>query len=211
MPRRDPQTGQYVSGSISGEVETVTWTTAISIPASQLDGLTDSFYGEEQRFEGVLLYDLDQVVNRHEVGELVTASHRAVLQPTGTQTADSAAFLHAEISASPGKSQFEGTLAPFADASGDFNGDVLVDWDDSADLVGRPLSVMAQGPFTDGTAGLGGAGSPGEDTVEASPLGFDMDRRDELYLNGRIGAQNIADGPVTAIVSGQHVYSIEEP
>lgn len=208
MPHRDPSTGQFVASSSVEDVEIVSFGVPISVAASTLDGATDSFYGEQATFEGELLYDLDQIVDRHEVGELLRAEHRAVIQPTGTQTADSAAFLVAEIGASPSLKLPGGVFDAADDQAGDFTINTILDHSDTVDLVGRPLVAMAQGPFTDGTNNLGGGGGPGDDSLELSPIGFDMDRRDEMYLSGKMGAQNISDGPVTAYVIGRHVYEI---
>lgn len=216
MVHRDPQTGKFVAddGAEDLEIEYLTFSASLTLPAATATGATDEYYGDDSTFEGELLYDVDEIVDRHEVASLVHASHVANVQPTGTQTADSAAIGQFEISASPDRAVVEeitpSELDDIADSSSLVAESKIVQ-SDTADLVGRPLSAMAQGPFTDGTAGLGGGGGPGIDRTEVEPLSFDMDRRDEMYLNGAMQAQNLSDGPLTASVVGQHVYVIEEP
>lgn len=214
MPRRDPSTGKFVSGQSIDDVEYVSFYQVLSLGANDLGGATDEFYAEEVNFEGVELYDMDKVIDRHEVGELIHAQHRLAIQPTGTQTADSAAYASVEISSSPAR-KLPVRLGPTAlndipDTDGITGLAGHTETDESLDLLGRVLSAMSQGPFTDGTTGTGGGGAAGHDEVDFDPIDWSMDRRDEVYINGTIGAQNVADGPIGAIVTGQHVYSVAE-
>lgn len=209
---RDPVTGQFKSVDSEAEIEYATGRVMFSADAADNDGLTDRFYGEEGTFEGHLLYDADELVDRHEVAELIAASHRLTIQPTGTQTADSAAAMVLEVSASPASAvagESTGTFSAFDDTSGEVL-DQQSEFDDTADLVGRPLNVMGQGPFTDGTNGTGGGGSAGEDAVEVRPMRYLVDSRDEFYINGWWGIQNLADGPLTGAFTYQHVLAVRE-
>lgn len=223
MPHRDPETGQFVADAVSkfDHLEMATWSLPLSVPAADLDGTTQQFYGENALMEGQLVVDWDDVFDRHAVGRIIRAMHRVWLQPTGTQTADSAAFGIFEISSSPALQAVtdapNATLdgADFSDgpgAAGDFDIQVSPDatvFDDTIDLLGRPLNVAAQGPFTDGTNGPGGAGSAGEDDLMWDPISYDIDRRDELFVNAIMGAQNISDGPIGAYLVGQYVVGVD--
>lgn len=214
MVHRDPDTGQFVSGSSSfHDVEVINFAFQFSVAAAQNTGATDQFYGDDTDFEGVLLYDLDDIVDRHAVARVLEAQHALSVQPTGTQTADSATRAIVEISSSPSSSVSFSAPASEMGAVGDQSGltvEFLDRVDDSLDVLGRPLEAMAQGPFTDGTNGLGGGGGPGHDSLETEPHDFILDRRDEMFLNGAVESQNLTDGPATFSVVGQHVLGINE-
>lgn len=214
MPHRDPQTGKFVSSEgPSGEIEILSFDVAFSVPAANVAGATGQFYGDDGNFEGVKLYDVDDIMDRHRVGQLRQAHHLLMIQPTGTQTADSAATMSVELSASPSRQVVQKAGSAFEDVT-DTQGTVIQvegpKTDDTVDLIGPPLGAMAQGPFTDGTNGLGGGGGPGWDRVESHPIDYELDRRDEVFVNGSWEVQNLSDGPFTAKLLGQHVFEIQD-
>lgn len=213
IPRRDPQTGQFVSGDNYDDVEVVSFTAGFGVEAANLEGST-SFSGSGDTFEfsGVELVDYDDVVDRNETLHLLNAQHRLVVFSNSTQTEDGTVLAGVEVSASPSVSL---PGKPITGPINDFGADNLVTGgaatDDSIDLVGRPLMAMAGSPFSDTATGIGGGGSQGDDEVEVgnvpAPIA-EFHPRDELFGNGELTAWNIDDSGIHAQLMGQHIYGV---
>lgn len=216
MPQRDPVTGQYVSGDASqySDYEFITFQETLRVPASDLDGQTTGNLGDEAEFEGHLVYDMSDFLDRHEVGRLLKAAHRMVVGITSTQTADGTVRGAVELSSSPSikvtKRSEGGGGEQIADVDGNMNVWQGSRQSDTFDLVGRPLDAIGYGPFSDGASGVGGAGTSGEDETDVRPIDWEMDTRDDMFLNGVIEASNVADSSIVMEVTGQHVYGIHE-
>lgn len=206
MPRRDPETGQFVSGAQFNDYEVATFDARIGIEAANNGGGT-GFTGEFTGFEGVELLDYDELVDRNEVLHLLEAHHVVAVYANSTETEDGTVRFLGEVSASPAR-QSVGNLA-----SNVQDGDVVggISTDDSIDILGRPLTAVGHAPFSDSASGVGGGGSAGEDRVEVVHPPGPVARfhpRDELFLNGVFNTWNIDDSGIHAEVVGQHTYGV---
>ena len=196
------------------DIEVVSFSTTVGIPASALSGSAAFIGGDSESFTGVLLIDYDDVVDRNEELVMLSAQHRAVASINSTETADGSLRGAVEIAAQPVRSQVAFRSAAQSDADIDgstFDGESATD--DSIDIIGRPLSVAATAPFSDSSSGVGGGGAVNGDSVEISMAPAEFGRwhpRDELYANGYVEVDNVDDSGVHMQVSGQHVYAVLE-
>jgi hypothetical protein len=213
---RDPETGQFLAhDSVTFEdIEVVSFSANVGVQAADLSGATGFVGQDNAEFEGLLLVDFDDVVDRNEELRLLSAEHRATAFINSTSTEDGTVSVSAEVSASPSLTDVTGRAA---DASTDSFDDGPVtgraDNDDSIDLLGRPMTMTGHAPFFDSSSGAGGGGSAGEDSVDmdAAPAEFGrFHPRDELFLNGRIESWNVADAGIHLSVAGQHVFGVTE-
>lgn len=216
MAARDPQTGQFVSSSESyDDIEVATFEADIGAAAADLDGLTD-FDGEFADFEGHLVIDYDDLVDRNEELHLLSAQHGLNVYQNSTATADGTVRAYAEVSSSPSRSILPGiTTASLQGDTTDGAGVVggQASFSDTIDVIGRPMEATAHGPFSDGATGVGGGGSAGSDSVEVHNPPTEMARfhpRDELFVNGRFNVWNISDAGIHITVVGQHVYGVAD-
>lgn len=216
MPHRDPQTGQFVSSPTDfADIEVVTFTGNVGVQAANLSGGTGFSGGDTDDFEGVELIDYDEIVDRNESLVLLQAHHALSVYINSTQTADGTVSAGVAVKADPSidiVTQRAATPTGTVSTSPD-NAVGTAEFDDSIDFVGRVLSAVGYGPFTDGPAGVGGGGSAGEDsyTVKMAPAEFGrFHPRDELFMNGRINVWNVADAGAHVELSGQHVYGVLE-
>jgi len=215
-PHRDPETGQFLPHSTAqyDDIEMVTFASSVGVEASNLGGGTGFSGGESNNVEGVQLIDYDDIVDRNESLDLIYAEHRLTAFPNSTETADGTVAVNVECSASPSASTPVLEVFPRTDSIAPSSSDAVgrARDDDSIDIVGRIMSVVGHAPFSDGSSGVGGGGSAGEDVVEIDGgLPSEAGRfhpRDELFLNGRLVTWNIDDGGVHANLSGQHVYGV---
>lgn len=210
MPRRDPQTGKFVSGGEYDDVEVVTFSGGVGVEAVDMTGAT-GFTGERFDFEGVELIDYDEVVDRNESLELLEASHRIVVYQNSTATADGTFAAGVGISSSPARTSVEATTTP--NSGDDIEGAFVARSykNDTIDLIGRPLEAVATGPFSDTATGVGGGGAVGTDEVIIGSLPEQIGQfhpRDELFLNGRVRGWNIDDAGVHVGFKGQHIYGV---
>lgn len=214
MPHRDPETGQFLSHDESfDDIEVATFGTTTGTPAQGLGGATAYTGGETNVFEGTKILDFDQLVDRNEELVLLSAHHALVAQINSTETADGSVRAAIEISSDPAltdATRFSGKQTN-SDQDGAFSGDE--GFDDSIDIIGRPLIAQGTGPFSDGSTGVGGGGSAGEDSVEirAAPAEFGrFHPRDELFVNGVTEVDNVDDAGIHLQITGQHVYGVRD-
>jgi hypothetical protein len=214
MPHRDPETGQFVahSGSYT-DYEVVTFTAEAGTPASDLDGETD-FNGEIIEFEGLQVIDYDDVVDRNETLQLLSAHHVLEVYGNSTSTADGYITASLEVSSSPSKQAAEASPAqsePYDTSGGVVRGGA--ETTDTIDLVGRPLIASTTTPFSDGASGVGGGGAGGHDAVDMDgppgQVGM-FHPRDELFVNGEYSVWNVSDSAIHAALLGQHIYGVVE-
>jgi hypothetical protein len=218
MPHRDPQTGEFVSQEHYDDIEVVTWGVSVGVEASNLGGST-GFGGEApQEFEGAQVIDYDEIVDRNEMLRLVEAQHVISVYVNSTETADGIVAASVEMSADPSLSPATQEITTPGTAQSVGDDDVVTagnapETDDSIDLIGRPLTAVGTGPFSDSGTGVGGGGAAGHDeyvsTVWPAEFGV-FHPRDECFVNGRIQAWNIDDAGVHVDISGQHVYGVLE-
>lgn len=221
MSVRDPQTGKFVSPEDAGydDWEFATNYLSHNVPASQLGGATDGTIGEAYNFEGLPLYEMDELLDRDEAADLVRAIHVLEAGITSTETADGTLRATMEISTSPDRKVANEVAGQGTGISGEFNGGGSITdasalgerlvFEDSRDLLGRPLTALAYGPITDGTNGVGGAGTAGTDRVDIEdPIGFDLHPRDEMFVNGAVEVANVDDTSVVFSLYTQHVYGV---
>lgn len=214
MPGRDPETGQFVSGGGQfQDYEVATTQVVITIPAEDLDGTTGSGFPDGDVFEGIEVFDYDELVDRNEELHLLRAAHGLTVYSNSTSTEDGSIRGSVEVSSSPARQGSRGAPGQGGSTAG---ADGIVNFDtqktDSIDLIGRVLTGFAGAPFSDTTTGVGGAGSAGEDReVLAGGMPGSLGRfhpRDELFLNGVLECSNIADAGIGLTVDIQHVYGV---
>ena len=189
------------------DYEVVTAGFTFSIAAADLDGNTARGLPDGDQFEGVQLIDYDEVVDRHERLDLLRADHRMTAYVASTSTADGTLRASMQVSSSP-VSQANPPIG-FGTADGDvgFAGRN----DDTIDIVGRNLQAVATAPFSDGGTGVGGGGAAESDEVVVYDLPGPLKEfhpRDELFANGRLEVQNVADAAVHADLQIQHLYGV---
>lgn len=213
MPQRDPSTGKFVASDSErfGDIEVVTWKTAVGVPAADNTGAASFSGGDDSTFEGVQVVDYDEIVDRNETLVLLSANHRMTVYSNSTSTADGTVRGMAEVSASPARAVAGALGAPrdVENVTDSLGGNV----DDSIDLLGRPMLAVGTSPFSDGTTGVGGGGATGIDEVDLDREDLPADLaefhpRDELFVNGAWDIWNIADAGVHMDLTGQHVYGV---
>lgn len=214
MASRDPETGQFVSGREQyQDYEVATTQVVMTIPAADLDGTAGSGFPNGDNFEGIEVFDYDELVDRNEELHLLRAAHGLTVYSNSTATADGSIRGTVEISSSPARQGSRGAPGTGGNTAGDAG---IVNFDtqktDSIDLIGRVLTGFAGAPFSDGATGVGGAGSAGEDReVLAAGMPGSLGRfhpRDELFLNGVLECSNIDDAGIGLTVDIQHVYGV---
>lgn len=212
MVRRDPQTGQFRSGDEFDDVEVITFSADFGVTAAENDGST-GFIGDTAMAEGVQLIDYDEIVDRNESLQLLSADHALMTYINSTMTEDGTVRTRVEISASPSITG-PGSNSPSPQIYDGSSGSQVqgnASHDDTIDIVGRPLQATGHGPFSDTATGMGGGGSAGEDSVYVSQLPAEMGRfhpRDELFANAEIVAWNVDDAATHVEIVGQHVYGV---
>lgn len=215
VPHRDPETGQFVSGSEYADIEVASFSVNAGVTAADLSGATGFDGGDQPGFEGAEILDYDDIVDRNEELHLLSAEHRIDLFVNSTETADGTVLGAFEVSASPSRTDVT-TEAGAARTADLVTGTTIVGdtgRDDTIDVVGRPLVATGHAPFSDSSTGVGGGGSAGEDTYDSTVFPTEMGRfhpRDELFLNGQFTVWNIDDAGIHAQLTGQHVYGVIE-
>lgn len=173
--------------------------------AADLDGSTGPGFGQAAIFEDVVALDLDDVLDRHRLADVLAYNHRLTCIAPSTQTADGTCRFSGTFATGPShrftsaggqfQEEFSGGT-PFTGGAFTSNTDGGILTEDSLDPIGRPLDAIAGSPFSDGATGVGGAGSAGEDNDrgEMPHAGmFTVDRRDEIFVAGVAEASNIDD------------------
>lgn len=187
-----------------------------SVPASDVGGQTGQAFGQQGKWEGDKIYELDAILDRDEIGVLLWAEHLLTCGILSTQTADGTLSVNMEISTSPAGSDPAldalGSTGDIADTSGDFSVESeATTVNDEAETVGRVLTAIGYGPITDGTNGVGGSGSAGRDEWVGQPVAEPVyDVRDELFTNGYMEHSNVSDAALYAHLQIRHVYGIQE-
>lgn len=208
MPRRDPQTGQFVAGDDWDDIEVASFRANTGVQAADLNGGV-GFTGEQvSTYEGLELLDYDELVDRNEELVLLEAEHHMTVWQNSTATEDGVTQADVEISASPSGTMTGGIFNNSFDDTVTVGGSETTD---TIDLIGRTMVATAHSPFSDTTNGMGGGGSEGTDTVRIEHPPAEMARfhpRDELFLNGSFTTWNIADAGIHVEVTGQHVYGV---
>lgn len=219
-PHRDPDTGQFLpsSGFSTEDVETLPFSASF-----HFDGHTQNQDATEwarvSSWEGVEIVDMDTLLDRHRVAELVHIDAGLVVYGYHYGNDASSFMASVEISASPAVQGAH--IAPNSDLEGVVDQEQIVgDLDDieahveatdTVDLPVRPLAAASSSPLKDGTNGPGGGGAQGEDSaVGPTPGPWEFDRRDELYVNGQVAQDGGFAGSGWAQVSGIMTFAIED-
>lgn len=157
------------------------------------------------------MFDVDRFVDRDEVAHLMMIDATLTAGILSTQTADGTLRAEVEISTS-GSKQLHQSSGGYQDveesADGTLTPEVDTNSDDTAnetiDILGRKLVALAYGPITDGTNGVGGAGTAGRDWIKTDygPRGPELDGRDEVALNGFVEHSNVSDATLFWEVDG---------
>lgn len=179
-----------------------------------MDGTTGQTLGETSSFEGVRLYEVADVLDRRQLAVLLWARHRLVVYIGSTQTADGTIRANFEVSTSPNQNIANGVDAG-AGAIEDQGGTEISlevnpqEDSDTDDVIGPSLLAVGFGPITDGTNGVGGAGTAGFDDWEGPVMVEPVfDSRDELFVNGQVEASNVSDAAIHADLETWHTYGI---
>lgn len=221
IPHRDPETGQFVSGGGSladilhrSDIEVATFEASLTIPSTQTGVTADDF------IEGQEVYQLDEILDRGERGVMLAASH---VFNVGLVDLDNTAptevgrvYALAEVSTA-GVIQV-GTdpttqgqpSTEIAGRDGNFDAASNPRFDDSLDLIGRPLTVEMWQGFRDAVDQAGGGANNQQDRWDGVPADPVFHPRDEVEYNTRVGLDNVHDPGVIMRVNGQHVYRVEE-
>lgn len=217
MVHRDPKTGKFQSGPDIEDVEYANFQVDLLIAAADLDGTAGPDYPDAVKFEGIQVYDVEELIDRHERAVMLQAAHSLSVYLPSTATADSSVRASVEISANPSLAVAHdmniGQTSPVEDQEGSLPGDALEfenHFDDTRDVLGRVLQSQGGGGFSDGATGVGGSAGNATDSDRFEPVDFDVDDRDEFYVNGALEVSNAADQGAAAIITGQHVYAILE-
>lgn len=194
------------------DIEVVSFEANYGIQAANLSGGVGFTGGTADSFDGLILVDYDDVVDRNEELVLLEAQHLLVAFVNSSETLDGTVTATASISAGSAGPQLSVDVNT---DSLDPNNDIVggASQDDSIDIIGRNLKATAHAPFSDGGTGVGGGGSAGEDRVEFAMPPAEMGRfhpRDELFLNGHLRVWNIQNAGVHARLQGQHWYGVVE-
>lgn len=202
MAVRDPDTGQFVSGSGTvrwdEDVELVHLSTDLKIDAADLSGGTGATGGQNFKLEpdNLTLMQGSEFLDRGEVARLMAIEAEAVAYTNSTSTEDGT--VRADVAATSGfdNGPIYGLDAGFTEGVNDSGViDVIDDSQTDFDLLHRPLEAIGTSAFSDTSTGVGGAGSPGRSTSSWSygPHGPEFDHRDAINLAASIEQWNVDD------------------
>lgn len=211
MPHRDPETGQFVT-SIDrrgfDQIETLRGYVAGNIEDGAFSDSSDGDFGEGAVVEGQTMVDFGEILDRNEVGHILEAHHwmTAYIKNPSEQTDLGVLRAVAEFSASPalqvGFALDEANLTEGEPETPPGSADTVldVDWllnttEDTQDVIGRPLMVVNQSAvrFVDLTngVGVGQSASFNSDSWSGTVPDFEVDDRDEVYLNAVLEGDGI--------------------
>lgn len=144
------------------------------------------------------------------MGILLAAYHRMTVNFTDldatapTEVGNVQAY--AEISTS-GSLQVDSNLADGGDGSVTFQD---ASFDDSLDVIGRPLQLQANQVFRDTVDAVGGGAVLGSDTWGGMPADPEFFARNEVQSNVSVELDNVNDPGVVVQIVGQHIYGVQE-
>lgn len=199
MPRRDPHTGQFVSGGGSGGDgwDKVAGNLMAEIPAADLAGGT-STGNESNTVDGELatVIDFSSILEHEEMFDVEWLYLDTVLYAPTTATAEGTVWAEWELSR-------ESTMSVQHASNPFING--AVKGEDGLLDVGQSQaeesSLLASGQmvgtpsFGDSTNGLG-AGSDVDRTRQQFPVFESFDEDDEIYFPVELSADNVSDHAV---------------
>lgn len=214
MAVRDPETGQFVSGGGSPvtyeDIEPVHYHADFSVEASELGGGTGQNYGNNGGYR-FTAFDMDEVVDRNEMGVLLRHSGKLTVTAPSTQTADGTVRAEATVTTAENPPQVHTTGGYIAvDDQLGFGGltvDVAEESgaSDTIDPLGRKMVATTGGQFSDGATGVGGAAGEGDDSIEMMwPFMWAprISDREEVNIAGVLEASNVSDASIHAEISG---------
>lgn len=206
MPRRDPQTGQFVSSDSPGnydwqDIRSISGVNHMEIPAADLAGGTGTStavgHPEAQ------IVDFTNVLDQDEVFRVLQIRANHLLYLPTTSTAESSSIATFEVSEEPNGATALGSGGAPTHYGGNQNASSgIIDIGAGAG-GGKVSGVLYTGEMTaeaslgDSVNGLGAGAAPDRlrEVVEFQHLGggpiYDAD--DELYVPTRIGYENISD------------------
>lgn len=216
--------GKFVSaGDLESRYDDLEYlTTSAYVEIAQADwsaSTNNSNFDNRSDFEGVLLLDVDRIVDRHEVAHLEWLDAR--LMAVSPEELDTNANFYGttEISASPSRQAVrlpEGNTDSVSFEQDSINGDITgieigVTDTDSADLPVRPLSVTGNAGVYDVTNGVGsGHHTTTDETFGPVPGTWDFDRRDEVYMNGIVAANGEGAPQFGFLMTADMIFGITE-
>lgn len=217
MPHRDPETGKFVGGESHDdfdEIEQIHADQTFTIPAADLSGATGQGLGASVSFDGVELYDVDEILDRRDIGVLVWAHHQINVYIPSTETADGFVRGSMEVSTSPERQVAGGigTDNEPADQTGTLASGVDMasqDFSDTIDVLGPQLVATGGGQFSDGASGVGGASDGNQDEWEGPVIADPtLDARDSIFASGNFAVANVDDASVSMDVQVWHVFGL---
>lgn len=226
MPKRDPNTGQYVSSdAVSGEItfddldlQQVSLKGTES--AAHNDGTTGQFGGQSQLYTNLETFEPAGGLSRGEVAMLVYSDWTTTAYVNSTATADGTYRVLSEVSADPARTIVTGIdsagggYESFAADSGTSSLDVHRVTATDPDVL-AVMQTVAHSPITDGAAGVGGAGQSTSDSVDRHYLeevgsGPTYDRHNDLQVHAGTTQWNVADNATHFDISGELAWYVFE-
>lgn len=217
------------TGGVGGfeSIETIHATAAINYPDTEFDQASDGDFGEGAIFEGITLIDWDEILDRNEVAQVLSAHHSMVvyLKVPHDDGAAGQARGQVEFSASPAMQACHALdttnldAIEDLDAPGDSDDEDALEFqaittEDTRDIVGPVLTASMYRGVNDATNGVGiGPTLPQPVTWEGEPPDFLLDDRDELFLNGVFEVDNVASGALNdgwMEVSAYYVVGVDD-
>lgn len=218
MVRRDPQTGQFVSGDTRSDVD---WTDTkrigagmgINIPAADLAGATDHTALEG---ESAKIVDFSDQLENDEVYVLHKAQVAAFLNFPTTATAESSGGFAYQIGPESRDVSRAHLIQPFYHGSAKREHGIIDINQDSGEAGGvwAVGHLAGEASLGDSTNGLG-AGADNENeryTVDFGDTRPVYDRDDELYAVSKLWYDNISDhaiGGLIRVLLHGHVESLD--
>lgn len=201
MPRRDPQTGKFLSGGVDSwaDIRTVSGAMNSTIPAADLAGGTGNAVVNGENSE---IVDFSNLLDNDEIFEVLAGQFVATLSMPTTATAESAARLNWVLRGDLGEGAGE---HPGHYGFGAEREDGIVDirsqqyWDADRLAVGH---LTATNSVVDTVNALGAGGDDGFDRVDLEfghlGAGPQFDSDDEVGVPHTVYFDNISDHAVEA-------------
>lgn len=206
MVRRDPQTGQFVSGSGSKnwtDMRRVGGVMTAVIPAADMGGTTDD---QGVKGPGTELIDFTGLLENDEVYEVHAADITATFHLPTTATAESSGTFDYEIGTEPTPHWIVEQTGAFYTGNVEHEREI-VDFANHSEEMGSVIHVgnlVAHADAGDSTNGLGLGGDVDRERIfiDFEKTGRPVyDRDDELYAPGEFTFDNISDHAMRAQVT----------
>lgn len=166
-------------------------------------------------WEGALLLDLNDIIDRHEVATLIWVEATLSAQVESSSLEPLFASIRTEISSSPSRRVvFDRAVGgSLVDDSSFDSLNFRQEQSDSVDFITRPLVAHIGNQAEDDVDGTSWGGAYDRDTTYGPPPAppWDFDRRDNLYINGAVNIRGSeSDSSLGFELMTQMVFGISE-